>query len=228
MDAPGQKVWLLGTAHVSEHSVREVRTLAENLNPDAVFVELCPGRMRRLRESGEEPQSIMDIFRKVMSTEGPFTDKLLKAGLQAVQEAVGTVFGLKPGGEFLAAMDFADTRSLPLICGDRDVDVTAGKLRDALAKDWWSLMTSSEGEGIPEIMGHGTPAEVLERLRNRPTIRKIRQNLTLRAPNVANVLIAERDSYMFNQLASRKGTVLAVVGAGHMDGIEDRWLQRAE
>ncbi len=38
------KIVLIGTAHVSEKSVAEVKSVIRNLKPDIVAVELCGGR----------------------------------------------------------------------------------------------------------------------------------------------------------------------------------------
>ena len=40
------------------------------------------------------------------------------------------------------------------------------------------------------------------------------------------VLIDERDEFMFRKLLGCQGKVVAVVGLGHLDGIEERWKRR--
>ncbi len=47
------EVFLLGTAHVSKDSSRDVRQLLESVKPDAIFLELCHQRLNLL-ESSEE------------------------------------------------------------------------------------------------------------------------------------------------------------------------------
>ncbi|MDM7934068.1 MAG: TraB/GumN family protein, partial [Methanothrix sp.] len=42
------EILVLGTAHVSERSVEEVRRAIEERRPDIVAVELCPSRYRAL------------------------------------------------------------------------------------------------------------------------------------------------------------------------------------
>lgn len=53
-------------------------------------------------------------------------------------------------------------------------------------------------------------------------------NMLLRKlPTVAQAMVEERDDIMFEALwAARAPTVVAVVGMGHLDGIEERWLKR--
>ena len=48
LESAGKTYYLLGTAHVSKESVREVADLIERVRPDAVCVELCPTRYEAL------------------------------------------------------------------------------------------------------------------------------------------------------------------------------------
>jgi len=41
-------IYLLGTAHVSEQSVQDVREAVKSLQPDTICVELCPSRYQTL------------------------------------------------------------------------------------------------------------------------------------------------------------------------------------
>ena len=45
---PGRKVVLVGTAHVSDNSVKEVFSVIEQENPDRVCIELDTGRYETL------------------------------------------------------------------------------------------------------------------------------------------------------------------------------------
>lgn len=225
--APSKTVWLLGTAHISDVSEREVRLIAENAKPDALFVELCEGRMERMRGTGEEPQTVLEALSGIFTGSGPAGDRVMKAALQAQQAMLSSVFGLQPGGEFHAALEIAEQHGLPITCGDRDVNETVSRLRQALRSDWASMLLSQKGEALPDVLGPD-PSQAVERLRERSTIRRLRETLEQRAPNVMQALLHERDELMAERLLACPGErVLAVVGAAHMDGIEERWTERA-
>jgi len=50
------EIYLLGTAHVSNDSSADVRTLLEATRPDCIFVELCEARMTLLEGNNEEEE----------------------------------------------------------------------------------------------------------------------------------------------------------------------------
>ena len=52
------EVFLLGTAHVSKDSSRDVRLLLESVEPDAIFLELCHQRLNLLQSSENEDDHV--------------------------------------------------------------------------------------------------------------------------------------------------------------------------
>eukprot|EP00439_Symbiodinium_sp_Y106_P011901 s2861_g1.t2 len=145
LDSPGRQVWLLGTAHVSKVSAAEVKKIADESNPDLIFVELCDGRLRELkaRMGNTEVPSLAEALSNIKTGSGPLMDRIFRTLLKAQQAAIAKIFDLRPGAEFFAAIEVAEQRNLPLVCGDRDVDETMHDLKEAFLKDWWSLLTSS-------------------------------------------------------------------------------------
>ena len=55
----GDRIILVGTAHVSDRSVAEVNEVIEREKPDIVAVELCNGRYRALK--GESEVKVVNI-----------------------------------------------------------------------------------------------------------------------------------------------------------------------
>ncbi|CAE7036751.1 unnamed protein product [Symbiodinium sp. CCMP2592] len=150
-------------------------------------------------------------------------DRIFRTLLKAQQAAIAKIFDLRPGAEFFAAIEVAEQRNLPLVCGDRDVDETMHDLKEAFLKDWWSLLTSSSQVSMPQIMH----ADGIEQLRDREMIARLREELKDRGPNVLRVMLHERDELMAKHLLTCGGKrVLAVVGAAHLDGLETHWLEQ--
>ena len=50
---PGRKIVLVGTAHVSDDSVKEVFSVIEQENPDRVCIELDTGRYETLTKKSK-------------------------------------------------------------------------------------------------------------------------------------------------------------------------------
>jgi len=63
-----------------------------------------------------------------------------------------------------------------------------------------------------------------ETLKTRHDARLLTKQLEKYCPNVAKVLIHERDVYMINSLRNcKQKTIVGVVGLGHLDGMEKYW-----
>ena len=96
--APGGEkgeIVIVGTAHVSEKSVQEVRQAIEDLRPDVVAVELCRGSYRALRgeeETGEIQIKVILRGGKLYLRTGPVFSSLRRRGsrIQLLGENLGT------------------------------------------------------------------------------------------------------------------------------------------
>ena len=99
------KIVLIGTAHVSEKSVVEVRAAIRNLKPDIVGVELCRGRYDSLKGNIQETQLPI----KEMLSEGKVYHYIIHWLLAYVQKKIGDDMGVKPGAEMLAALEEAES-----------------------------------------------------------------------------------------------------------------------
>lgn len=49
------QIYLIGTAHISQKSSAEVREMIQLVQPSTVLLELCPTRLKNLREHQESP-----------------------------------------------------------------------------------------------------------------------------------------------------------------------------
>jgi len=52
---------IIGTAHISRESIKEVEETIKKENPDVVAVELCDSRYKALTQSGEIP--VVDLIK---------------------------------------------------------------------------------------------------------------------------------------------------------------------
>ncbi|MFB6126284.1 MAG: TraB/GumN family protein [Halolamina sp.] len=124
-------VRVVGTAHVSEESVREVEETIETTDPDAVAVELDEGRYRQLQ--GETPDDLEpgDLL------EGNTVFQFLAYWmLSYVQARLGDRFDIEPGAEMLAAVETAEAVGSEVALVDRDIQTTIQR--------FWSRMTAGE------------------------------------------------------------------------------------
>ncbi len=211
----GREIVLVGTAHVSEASVQEVSSCIEAEKPDTVAIELDEKRLKSL----EDPESWrnMDIVNVLREKNGFLM--LSNIILASFQKRMGLDAGVKPGDEMLAAINKSKELGLNTSMVDRPITVT---LRRAWAKNsFWgkcnllALLVSS-AFSKDEI-----DPEQIEQLKNRSEMDDMMDELSKELPVVKEVLIDERDYYLASHIWGSKGSkVLAVLGAGHLPGVQ--------
>jgi pheromone shutdown protein TraB len=89
--------YLIGTAHISEKSVQEVRETIETVQPDTVCVELCKTRYESIQD--EDRWRKLDIFQVLKQKKVLFV--LANLALSAYQRRLGEKLGVKPGSELV-------------------------------------------------------------------------------------------------------------------------------
>jgi len=241
-----REIYLVGTAHVSERSAREVRELIRLAKPSEVVVELCEQRLRTMRErivddegkkpSGESSSNGKSAFvqQAVKDFLGAFAGGNVGDGLlQAAFKTFYSFFklsGLDPGAEFKEAVKEADALGAKVVCADRDVTMTLRRLRESVtAADVMAIVmgrTRPGGPPPPSAMGGSMDdiERIVENLKTRRHIREMREYMAYQMPRIARVFVDERDEIMVEALLRCKGErIVAVVGMAHMDGIERRW-----
>jgi pheromone shutdown-related protein TraB len=210
------EIRIVGTAHVSQHSVDEVRTAIEEYRPDIVAIELDPSRYAALKKQAPDP-SVNDVleFRN-------FNSLLVQWLLAYLQRKIGFDVGVEPGAEMKAAIEEAEKRGIPVALVDRDIRVTLLRFWNSLGifekiRMFWTLLIS-----IAEVDNGGKID--IESLKEQDVIDMVMEEFRTFSPNGARTLIDERDAFIAHQLILLKvqrpeGRVLAVVGAGHRQGI---------
>jgi len=203
---------LIGTAHVSSESVEIVKEQISEYKPDIVAVELCNSRLSSLKE----PESLdsEDLLNIIKEGRSPMI--LLQTALATQQRKMGLTTGEKPGAELLVAVQIAENSNIPVEMIDRDVVVTLRRAwhRMGLLEKWRVLNTllwddEDEDVSIDDVLGDSD------------MMSKLMEEAREVAPEAGKVLIDERDAFLAGRIQQirGRGRVLAVVGAGHLDGI---------
>jgi len=220
---PEGTVTLLGTAHVSRASAAMVRQLLRDGDYDAVAVELCASRYQSLMDP--EALARMDLFQVIRQGKAPMVTASLALG--AYQQRLAEQFGIEPGAEMRAAVDEAQTRSLPVELIDREVGTTLRRIYRNVG--WWRRFYLLSGLLTSVVVSEKVTEEEVEQLKEGDLLESTFAQFAERAPAIYRPLIEERDRYMAarlrQSLAQTPGRhLLAVVGAGHLAGIQ-RHLQ---
>jgi len=209
---------LIGTAHISKESVEEVRQAIETYKPDIVAVELCQRRYDTITKKDKWENTPVTAL--IKSNNSYFM--LAQTFLSSIQRKLGEEYGVEPGSEMIAAMQEAEKHNIKVALVDRDITVTLKRawrkmgVREKFRVVWEFLkaMLGYDEEELKDLD--------LKELMKQDVISQMMEEFSKIAPSAATVLIHERDQYIAQKIfdESKKGKVVAVVGAGHINGIK--------
>ena len=202
-----ERLRIVGTAHVSSASVALVNAQIKEFEPDLVAVELCESRLRSLKR----PDELLKII-----NEGRSSMILLQSALAAQQRRMGLETGEKPGAELLAAIEAAEEANIEHALIDRDVVITLRRAwRKMGMREKWRVLNALLWEDDDEDF------DLDELLEDSDMLTTLMEEARDAAPRAGEVLIDERDAYLAGRIQQvrGKGKVLAIVGAGHINGI---------
>ena len=217
MNAPiidiDENLRLLGTAHVATASVEAVRENIANWGPDIVAVELCKSRHSALTQDRRlDKEGLLKVIK-----EGKAPMVLLQSLLAAEQRKLGIDEGQQPGAELLAAVTAAEDAGLEVSLVDRDIQTTLRRAWNKMGFRekfglMWALLAEDEDEEELEL------EKVLE---DKDLLTSLMEELREVSPGAGEVLIDERDEFIARKISEVRGDgkVLAVLGAGHLDGV---------
>lgn len=220
IDFPERKVVLVGTAHVSDDSVKEVFTVIEQEKPDRVCVELDTARYETLTKKSKWQD--LDI-RQILKKRKGF---LLLANLilHSFQKKIGLEQAVEPGAEMLEAIKLAKEKDISFVLCDRNIQVT---LQRAWRKSsFWGRLKLLSGLLSAAFVTNKVDSNEIEKLKEKGALQTMMEELSEYLPAVKDVLIDERDRYLATCIYAAGGhSTVAVIGAGHLEGIA-RWLSK--
>lgn len=212
--AGGREFILVGTAHVSQESADTVRATIEEHRPDMVCVELDPQRYEALsRKDQWEKLDLKQVIRKKQ-----LTTLLVNLLLSAFQKKIGGKLGVMPGTELLEATRTAEEYDIPFSLCDRHIRITM--LRAWRSMSWWQKFKLL-GALVESVFGEvEVTEEELAELRSEDVLSEMMKEMAKAMPSLKTVLIDERDTYLAEKIRASGGNrIVAVVGAGHIEGI---------
>ena len=212
-----REIILVGTAHVSIESIAEVENTIRTEMPDCVCVELDEGRYAAMMEKNRWES--LDIIKVLKEKKGFLL--LANLVLASFQKRMGLNVGVKPGDEMKAAIDIARELNIPTEMVDRPIQVT-------LKRAWAQNGYSGKSKILASLLAAAFSKEKLEaadieKLKQKSEMDAMLDEVALNMPEVKEVLIDERDVWLGTKIFQASGKkVLAVIGAGHLNGTEKR------
>ena len=218
VERDGVRYTLLGTAHVSRASVDAVEAALATGRYDTIAVELDAQRHRAMTDP--DVLAKLDLFQ--ILREGKTGLVAGNLALAAYQRRLAEQLGVEPGAELKAAAVGAEARGLRLSLIDRDVGTTLKRAFAGLG--FWGRAKLMAGLGASLLADEEVEASEIEKLKQGDYLESSFGEFAASSPPLYRAVIAERDAYMANRLrqvgAEGAREVLAVVGAGHLQGLE--------
>lgn len=209
---------IIGTAHVSDESVKEVQETIRETRPDVVAIELDIGRYQNLKNeaAGQKQENEFNI-RNIIQNE-QLTLFLVSSFLSYMQKKIGEDVGVKPGAEMIAAIETAEEIGAKVALIDRDIQIT---LKRALNQMSWLEKLKFAYGILASFFADDEDLEDIEKIKEGDTLAEVMGYFKDMSPKAYHTLVNERDKYMARMLLDIPDeNIVAVVGAGHQTGIK--------
>lgn len=213
----GREITIVGTAHVSSESKKEVRDTVEEKNPDRVFVELDERRYQSLKEeSGWKDLNLVEAIR-----EGQGFMLFLNLFLSIYQRKLGMQQDVKPGEELLEAVKVAEENQIDFSLVDRDVNETFSRTLSQLTF-WEKLKLLTSAFVMDDEVG-------VEELKEDNILDSVVKELEDEFPTVKKTFLDERNEFMAEKILQEDfDSAVVVVGAAHVEGLIEELKQEKE
>jgi pheromone shutdown-related protein TraB len=215
-----KEITLIGTAHVSRESADLVQQVIEEERPDTVCIELCQARYQSITQ--KKLWQNTDLIKVIKEKKAHLL--LLNLILTSYQRKIGEKLGVKPGEEFLRAIHAAESGGALIHLSDRDIRITLSRT--------WSLMGFwTKLKLLVEFLAslrqvNTIKQEDIEQMKKRDVLEALLSELGKALPGLRRILIDERDQYLASKIRNAPGKrIVAVLGAGHVPGVQRYWQE---
>jgi len=217
-------ITILGTAHVSRASAESVEQMIQSGEFDVVCIELCQSRYKAITE----PNSLaeMDLFDVIR--QGKASMVVASLALGAYQQRMAEQLGIEPGIEMKMAISEAKLLSLPLEIIDREIGTTLKRVYHNVP--FWKRLYLISGLFASVFSREEVTEKEIEKLKSGDILETTFTQFAEDEKDLFKPLIDERDQYMAAKLwqvteRHKDKNILAVVGAGHMKGMQEYLIQ---
>ncbi|NXF56824.1 TRABD protein, partial [Ciccaba nigrolineata] len=237
----GSKVYVVGTAHFSDSSKKDVVKTIQEVQPDVVVVELCQYRVSMLKMDEktllkEAKEINLEKLQQAIKQNGVMSG-LMQMLLLKVSAHITEQLGMAPGGEFREA--FKEASKVPFCkfhLGDRPIPVTFKRAIAALS--FWQKVKLAWGLCF---LSDPISKDDVEKCKQKDLLEQMMAEMIGEFPDLHRTIVSERDiylTYMLKQAAKQielprasetepreyiPAVVVGVVGMGHVPGIEKNW-----
>uniref|UniRef100_A0A8C9FEU8 TraB domain-containing protein n=1 Tax=Pavo cristatus TaxID=9049 RepID=A0A8C9FEU8_PAVCR len=217
----GSKVYVVGTAHFSDSSKKDVVKTIQEVQPDVVVVELCQYRVSMLKMDEktllkEAKEINLEKLQQAIKQNGVMSG-LMQMLLLKVSAHITEQLGMAPGGEFREA--FKEASKVPFCkfhLGDRPIPVTFKRAIAALS--FWQKVKLAWGLCF---LSDPISKDDVEKCKQKDLLEQMMAEMIGEFPDLHRTIVSERDiylTYMLKQAAKQielpRASETACVGVG--------------
>lgn len=214
-------VKIIGTSHIARESVDEVRSYIASKKPDIVALELDPRRAHALLHGTRRARPSFKLIKTI-----GLNGFLFLALASFLQKKLGRLVGVEPGAEMKAALEAAIREKAKIALIDRRIEITLRRLSKTLTwKERLRFVTDVVSGPFSREMKEFRNTD-LRKVPAKKLIETVLKRVKRDYPSFYNVLVEERNRHMAVGLVhivkqNPDSHVLAVVGAGHEEGLAE-------
>lgn len=224
-------IHIIGTSHIAEDSVNQIKKDFLQVQPNIIAVELDKNRLDGLMNADENTQN-KSLPLSAIKHIG-LTGYVFAIIGRFAQKKLGNMVGTNPGADMKQAALLAKNNHLQLLLLDQDLRITLkklsksmkGKEKRRLLFDVFFGWTQKKNKQIIKIDLAKVPQEEL--------IAKLLEHTKERYPSLYKVLVHDRNVFMAKRLATAsiqhpQAKFLVVIGAGHKEGFLEEFKKEYE
>ncbi len=209
-----KNITILGTSHISKESIEKVRKITKESKYDIIALELDSSRIKSL--FSEKNTNIVFLI-KNLGLKGA----LFALTASYIQKKLGKYTGIDPGSEMKEAIKIARRQNIKIALIDQPIQITIKKLTSQITR-------KEKFTFLKEILffPYYRKKYINFDIKKVPSQRVIEQLVNIikeQYPTVYRILIEERNKIMAKNLNKltylNNNKILAIVGAGHIEGI---------
>lgn len=207
---------IIGTSHIAKQSMKEVEKVIQDKKPDVIALELDKERLYALlnKDKIDRKAKWGDIRR--IGIKGYMFARLA----EWAENKLGGKVGVKPGDEMLKAVMIAKEHKIKVALVDQRIDITLKNLNNEITwKEKWRFLVDI----VKATLGFGEKINFdLNSVPDEKLIEDMLLKVKDRYPSLYKVLVTDRNKYMaakLSKLMENFDLVVAVVGAGHVEGL---------
>jgi pheromone shutdown protein TraB len=217
------RIVFVSVIHTDKESVERAREAVRVVQPEVVAVELDHDRYQQLVNPDE------DMENWIPPPTGNAVQNLMEH-MASLEKSLGEMTGAGVGTEMLAAIEEGKQIGAKIALVDRPIQVTMQAIMKVPLDEIYRLMNLMP-DATKEIE-EGSGTDLLSALKQDGAIEDLMTEFVSDFPGLADALIHQRDLYVAKALHTIlkdvKGRIVAVLGAGHVDGVKSALIKQME